>query len=365
MTTTPVENGVTVPDARREPPPGTTAGSPAPPPRPPFRPFRSFRSFSLLRPSRAPRRGRATAVLSALLTLVLLGHGAIPDDPAHLGSLIETLLPWTGLAVVALLVVALLRRSPAAAVALALPAAAWLAVFGGAFVNDPRPGGDLTLVSHNVNQDNPDPGGTARSLLASGADVLALEELSPATAPAYERILAPSYPYHFYQGTVGIWSVFPLRDARALPIMPWTRALRATVETPSGPLNVHVAHLASVRVGPSGFTTRARDEALGLLAASVRAENAPRAVVMGDFNGSTDDRALRPLTSRMVPAHSSAGTGLGFTWPARFPVVRIDQILVRGVRATSSWELPATSSDHLPVAARIALGPDTAAGADR
>jgi len=34
-------------------------------------------------------------------------------------------------------------------------------------------------------------------------------------------------------------------------------------------------------------------------------------------------------------------------------VVRIDQILVRGVKPESSWLLPATGSDHLPVAAGI------------
>jgi vancomycin resistance protein VanJ len=34
-------------------------------------------------------------------------------------------------------------------------------------------------------------------------------------------------------------------------------------------------------------------------------------------------------------------------------VARIDQILVRGVEPESSWVLPATGSDHLPVAAGI------------
>ena len=47
------------------------------------------------------------------------------------------------------------------------------------------------------------------------------------------------------------------------------------------------------------------------------------------------------------------GAGFGFTWPAKFPVVRIDQILVRGVEPESSWVLPANGSDHLPVTARI------------
>ncbi len=34
-------------------------------------------------------------------------------------------------------------------------------------------------------------------------------------------------------------------------------------------------------------------------------------------------------------------------------MVRIDHILVRGVRTERSWVLPATGSDHLPVAAGL------------
>ncbi|MEU3430597.1 endonuclease/exonuclease/phosphatase family protein [Streptomyces gardneri] len=307
------------------------------------------------------RRGAAVTGCSVLVAVSVAGHGLLPRLPGRLSSLAETLMPWSALAVPVLVAAALLRRAPvAAAVALVVPAVAWLAVFGGALADKTSPSGDLTLVSHNVNQANPDPGGTVRSLLAAGADVLALEELSPATAPAYEQALAEAYPYHFYQGTVGLWSVHPLRDARAVPIMPWTRAMRATVDAPGGRLAVYVAHLPSVRVGPAGFTAGARDEALGLLAAEVRAEPVRRIVVMGDLNGSTDDRALRPLTDRLVSAQAAAGAGFGFTWPARLPAVRIDQILLGGVRAASAWTLPATASDHLPVAARIHLSPDPA-----
>ncbi|WP_245687362.1 endonuclease/exonuclease/phosphatase family protein [Streptacidiphilus griseoplanus] len=298
-----------------------------------------------------------TAGLSALLALLLLGHRWIPNAPGHLGSLVDTLLPWTGLAIPALWATALLRRSPTATVAVLLPTVVWAALFGGTLVPRSSPGGHLTVVTHNVNQANPDPLGTARSLIAARADMVALEELSPATAPTYERALAAAYPYHFYQGTVGLWSTSPLRDAHAVPIMPWTRAVRATVETPEGPLAVYVVHLPSVRVTPAGFTTGARDAALDRLTAALRAERARSVVVMGDFNGSTDDRALRPLTSRMSSAQSTAGRGFGFSWPARFPVTRIDQIFVQGVRTTSAWTLPATASDHLPVAARLDLDP--------
>ncbi|QES10147.1 hypothetical protein DEJ44_34010 [Streptomyces venezuelae] len=309
------------------------------------------------------RRGRSLALSAALLALgiVLVGHGGLPELPGRLSSLAETVLPWSGLAIPALAAPALLRRSRTATAALVLPVAAWLTVFAGTLADKSAPGGDLTVVSHNVNQDNPDPQATVRSLIASGADIVALQELSPDTAPAYERALATTYPHHFYEGTVGLWSTRPLRNARALPIMPWTRALRATADTPAGPVAVYVAHLPSVRVGATGFTSGTRDEAAGLLAGFLRAERSPRVLVMGDFNGSTDDRGLRPLTAGMASAQSTSGEGFGLTWPASFPLVRIDQILLKGARATGSWTLPATASDHLPVAARVDLGPGPSA----
>jgi vancomycin resistance protein VanJ len=66
-----------------------------------------------------------------------------------------------------------------------------------------------------------------------------------------------------------------------------------------------------------------------------------------------DDRAFAGLTAQLRSAQDVAGDGFGFTRPASFPVIRIDQILVRGVEPDSSWVLPANGSDHRPVAARI------------
>ncbi|MFI9103454.1 endonuclease/exonuclease/phosphatase family protein [Streptomyces fildesensis] len=295
----------------------------------------------------------AAAVLSAA---VMLGHDWMPNGIGNLGSLLETFLPWLGLSVPVLLALAAVRRSATAGIAVLLPAVVWCSLFGGTFMDKRSPGGDLTVVSHNVNDENPDPARTARDLVAAGAEVLALEELTSRTAPAYEKALAGAYPYHSVQGTVGLWSTYPLRNVEPVEIMPWTRALRATADTPKGPIAVYVAHLASVRVrADSGFTTSRRDDAARRLAEAVRAEPLPRVVVVGDFNGTTDDRALRPVTAQLRSAQEEAGDGFGFSWPASFPAARIDQILVKGVTPASAWTLPRTGSDHLPVAATLRL----------
>lgn len=302
------------------------------------------------------RRGRILAGLAILSATVLLLHSWIPDRLGNLGSLVETFLPWTGVTVPLLLVLALVRRSATAAVAVVLPAVVWVSLFGGTLVDKQIGGANLTVVTHNVDAANPDPQGTARALVRSGADVVALQELTDAATPAYERVLAATYRYHSVQGTVGLWSRYPLNDSQPVEIMPWTRAMRSTVQTPEGPVAVFVAHLASVRVHlGTGFTAEERDESARLLGEAVRADPDPRVVLLGDFNGTADDRSLAAVTSGMRSAQAVAGAGFGFSWPASFPVVRVDQVFLRGVTPVSAWTLPATGSDHLPVAASFRL----------
>ncbi|GGV09168.1 teicoplanin resistance protein VanJ [Actinomadura cremea] len=316
------------------------------------------------------KRGPVLAASALLLGLFMLLHAVIPNRIGNLGSLVETFLPWFGLFVPVLLAGALWRRSVSAVAALLLPVMVWLNLFGGLLGDKARAGGDLTVAGHNVGADNPDPAGTARDLAASGADVLALEELTPQDRGTYEKELAKAYPYHAVRGTVGLWSKLPLSDTRPVDIktdygplaetkpmdvkLVDARALRTTVATGHGPLAVYVAHLGSARVNPrAGFWTAHRDRNAQALGEAVAAERNERVVLLGDLNGTMDDRAFAALTSRLRSAQEAAGDGFGFTWPARFPVARIDQILVRGVKPESAWVLPATGSDHLPVAAGI------------
>ncbi len=315
------------------------------------------------------KRGPVLTALALLLGLVLLLHAQVPDA-GGLGSLVESLLPWLGVLVPVLLAGALWRRSATALLALLLPVVAWLSLFGGLLADKQQSGADLTLVSHNVAAENPDPVGTARALAASGADVLALQEITPQALATYEKELTETYPHHTVLGTVGVWSKLPLSDARTVDIaqdagplgaakpaeekLPGNRALRATVATDQGPLTVYVTHLGSVRLMPrGGFRTDSRDRNAAALTEVLAAEKSEHVVVLGDFNGTTDDRAFDGITSHYTSAQEQAGAGFGFSWPKSFPVARIDQILVKGVQPKSSWLLPATGSDHLPVAAGI------------
>ncbi|MFD3517866.1 endonuclease/exonuclease/phosphatase family protein [Streptomyces sp. NPDC058657] len=301
------------------------------------------------------RRGSFLAVLAVLVALVMMFHAQIPNAIGNLGSLTETFLPWFGLAVPVLLLCALLRRSAIALVALILPAAVWLNLFGGLYTDKASPGGDLTVATHNVNAGNNDPEGTVRVLAASGADVVALEEIAGDHLTGYERAMRGTYKYHSVQGTVGVWSKYPLTDTRKVDIkLGWARALRATVATPRGDVAVYVAHMPSVRVKlNAGFTAGQRDDSADALGEAIAREPLQRVVLLGDLNGTMNDRALNGITAQMRSTQGAAGDGFGFSWPASFPMARIDQIMVKGVEPVSSWTLPETASDHLPVAARV------------
>lgn len=303
------------------------------------------------------RRGIVLAALAVVLALVMLLHARVPNTIGNLGSLTETFLPWLGLLIPVLLLLALVRKSATALIALILPAAVWLNLFGGLLTDKTGSGGDLTVATHNVNADNPDPAGTARDVAASGADVLALEELKASVVPVYEKALASTYRYHSVQGTVGLWSKYPMSGVRAVDIkLGWTRAMRATVTTRQGPVAFYVAHMPSVRVKlKAGFTARQRDTSADALGEAIADETLPRKVLLGDLNGTMNDRSLNGVTSQMRSTQGAAGNGFGFSWPASFPMARIDQIMVQGVEPVSSWTLPATGSDHLPVAARVNL----------
>lgn len=108
------------------------------------------------------------------------------------------------------------------------------------------------------------------------------------------------------------------------------------VHTPHGEIAAYVAHLPSVRVRASGLASSRRDESAGLL---------------GDLNGTVDDRGPAPLTSRM----NVAQRGFAFSFPAALPPARIDQVMARSATVAHVRTPSATGSDHLPVVARIAL----------
>lgn len=305
------------------------------------------------------RRGLVLAGLAVVLAGVMAFHRGVPNAVGRVGSLVESFLPWAGVVVVLLLVLALVRRSAVALVAVLLPVGVWVHLFGGLLLPGAEGRGrELVVVQHNVSDENPDPAGTARALVGTGADLVALEELVVPQLSAYEQALAADYPHHVVRGTVGLWSKYPLSGERVVDIRPpsiaegWSRGVRAVVASPYGDVAAYVAHLPSVRVGAGGLASDRRDRSAELLGRAIAAESVDTVVLLGDLNGTVEDRGLEPLTSRL----NVAERGFAFSFPASLPLARIDQVMARSATVGHIRTLPATGSDHLPVVARVALG---------
>ncbi|TMR97073.1 hypothetical protein EJK15_20260 [Nonomuraea basaltis] len=288
-------------------------------------------------------------VVSVAVAAALAGHQLIPA----LGGftpVMESLLPWIGLTVPLLLLAAALARSPVAAAAALVPGVVWAVMFGSTLFRTP-PGGpsDLAVGTVNVGVTNSASGEAVR-VIAKDLDLLAAQELTSGGPAA--RQLNKMLKHHYTVSTVGLWSRYPISEAKPLDVgMGWPRALRAVVTTPKGKVTVYVMHLASARPGH----TTSRDASLTHARKLVDADPSKRILLLGDLNTATTDRGMRGLTPPLTDAQTVAGDGFGFTWPSEFPITRPDHILFKGMTATEAGVAPATGSDHRAAIASLRL----------
>ncbi len=295
------------------------------------------------------RRGMAVNAFLGLLALavgaLLLWHRAIPDVGGVMG-LVESVLPWFGTVVALLGIVAIARRSSFVGLGVLAAAIVWLALFVPHFVQHRAEGAaTITVASENVNADNSDPGRTVAALAAGHPEVIALQELTTGSTQAAHAALDDDYPHHVIVGTVGVWSTLPLSNEQSLTLgLGWKRALRVDVATDAGPIRLYALHAASLRPGEFAL----RDRMLRNLGNTLQADRSPRLIALGDFNAASTDRAFTRLL-RSVREPDTTGWGLGFTWPARFPVARVDHVLERGLTVATSEVLAPNGSDHRAV----------------
>jgi endonuclease/exonuclease/phosphatase family metal-dependent hydrolase len=120
-----------------------------------------------------------------------------------------------------------------------------------------------------------------------------------------------------------------------------------------GPLHVMCTHL--------GLSERQRRQQLSLVRHLVDKDVPPEAplILAGDFNDwrSSADAQLAPLG--MTEVFRSAQGAHARSFPARWPLLRLDRIYVRGVAGARPLPMPrqpwAQLSDHAPLAAEVHL----------
>lgn len=286
--------------------------------------------------------------LASLLALHLL-------VPSAAGLIIDSGLPLLGLALPVLLLCAAITRSRAALGASAVAALVWGVMFVPGILPLPSGGASsgeqLVVASQNVQAGSGTAAESAGTLAATGADVIALQEMDSESRDAASATLDALYPYSYGVGTVGVWSVYPIENAQMIDLgLGWKRGLAADLETPAGLVSLYVVHAASAR--PDSFDDR--NTMLSNLAEYLARDENERVIAVGDFNAGSSDRALGAITAELTEANQSGG-GFGFTWPAETPVIRIDHLFQRGMDVVSNVTVSAGSSDHLAVVTTLTL----------
>lgn len=304
------------------------------------------------RSARRSAKGVTALVFGVLYAAFLLLHHLLPAR-AGIALLVESILPWTGVFVGLVVLMALFRFSVLSAIGVLVPSIVWLTMFGGALLPGKDAGtADLTVATQNVGARLPQPTATAQNLIDAEPDILTIQEIESLSGQIIREQLDSSFEYSEVVGTVGVWSKWPMSSPEEVDLgLPWPRAFATTVSTDHGDVRFYAVHMPSVRPGHEAM----RNAALRRLSTVVAADEAERVIVAGDFNTATTDRNFSELVPPLEDSRVEAHGGFGFTWPSVFPVTRLDHILYRGFDATSDRVLGRGTSDHRAVIAGLDL----------
>jgi endonuclease/exonuclease/phosphatase (EEP) superfamily protein YafD len=279
-----------------------------------------------------------------------------------------------------LLLAALVLRARVALVLLLVPLGAFLWTYGPqllpqtpASASGPR----LRVLTFNAGG-NVGGGGQEpllRAIQAVDADLVALQEVPPATEDALPAALAAVYPYSVGTTDTLVLSRWPLQ-ARGEFRLQDAAYLAQQVEVTMGDrtllhTNVHVTR-PSYRVRwrrglvplVRGFSPGWRDAQVEDLVARVDAADGPR-LLTGDFNETEWSYPYERLHSVLGDSFREAGAGFGHTYPSHLrwgdwtlsiPLVRIDYVFHSAeLVALHAAVGPDGGSDHLPVVADLAF----------
>ncbi|MEU7632713.1 endonuclease/exonuclease/phosphatase family protein [Nocardia sp. NPDC049220] len=264
-------------------------------------------------------------------------------------------------AVAGLVLLSIARGWRSAAVAGVLVVAAlWTLV--PAFVPEGRAatGPRLTVMQSNLFFGGADSTAVVRAVRENRVDVLTVDEL---TDSAIERLttagILAALPHHYTEptraggGGTGIYSRYPLRDARKYDGFILNN-VSATMDHPEGgPITIFAFHPI-----PPPFEFEAWTAEMGRIRHILDAESGP-AIVGADFNATRDHAAYRDLLhGRFASAADQTGAGLLLTFPndrGWGPVIGIDHILLADASAENVHTLTMPGSDHRAVLAQVRL----------
>jgi len=240
---------------------------------------------------------------------------------------------------------------------------------------------EFKILTYNVGNGRAPSERLVAMLRASGAEIVALQELGDGQAQVIESTLADTFPHRavFPGGFAGkaILSHYPVLRAEQLHLSDVRPDLLAALEIDGRKLTVISAHPPPPRPSLAGmrFDANTISQIRSLAAASH--EHAP-AILLGDFNMTDSNAEYAYICSTgLQDAFSASGRGRGHTLPRRVgpwkrnrwlnglirwmplvPMVRIDFIWhTPQLESLESWVGVDAGSDHMPVVARMGFRP--------
>lgn len=315
----------------------------------------------------------AVALVYAVATVVALAAWWLVGDTWWTQPINLTTFWWTLPAVGGAPIAFVLGRR-ALAVALLVPAIAWLWSYGTAFVHpgaqEPPPA-TLRVATFNTYVGVAGIDHVVDLVERHEPDVLLLQEVFGDREDELTAALGERYPTQVYVPSPGVGAVavltrYDLLDARdVVDAGERTRATRVLVLDIDGTA-VQVVPLHLLSPCPACGTSLL--ERLELEGDVRRAEIATvvaaldpdlPAVVGGDLNSNDRSEPYRRLVaSGFRDPHRERGSGMGFTWPeggTMPPWLRIDWLLVRGLEPVDAFVADGGGSDHRPVVVDLAV----------
>ena len=238
----------------------------------------------------------------------------------------------------------------------------------------------VTVMTYNLLRYNEHTDAITNAILASGADVVGLQELNPRVASAIQQKLTTAYPYQQLDaqeyGGLGVISRYPLRLSEERLRGSWGGALQIVLLSLDGELvtllNVHVESTSLEPPSLMEKKTAKREQQVRAIMDFVAAQPRPL-VITGDLNSTTQNTAYRIVTDTLADSWVEAGWGMGNTFPGVLSsksnrlniagidiptwLIRIDYVFhSRHFRAIDAHIGPWDGySDHRPVIAQLVL----------
>jgi vancomycin resistance protein VanJ len=228
-------------------------------------------------------------------------------------------------------------------------------------------GTSLRVMSWNLHYDNPNPSAIGEVIKSQHPDVIAVQELVGSTATPLTQVLSRELPYSAISTDFefGVWSRYPVESNQPPEIdrrKGQFQQVKMSIEGREIELiNVHLSTPA-YRVERWGFipvfgdyNTHKQARIYTQLFSHLQGIKAPLLVV-GDFNTSDRHDRYRRMSKLLTNAFERAGWGFGLTYPAVFPLVRIDHIFHSSHWYThSAWTAKGVGSDHQYLVAELGL----------